>query len=444
MLLRDNMLTRFAPSPTGYLHVGNVRTALLCYLYAKKSGGKFLLRIDDTDKERSEEKFVDALKEDLEWLGIKWDLFARQSERLESYNSAVEKLKIQGRIYACYESQQELEVKRKMLLSRGKPPIYDRAALKLTDTQKAEFKSAGKQPHWRFLLEDKNIEWDDEIRGHIKFEAKNLSDPIIIRENGEYTYMLPSTVDDVDLGITHVLRGEDHISNTAIQIQIFKALGGKIPAFAHNALIKTKEGKLSKRTGDSNVRQLRDDGIEPMAISSFLAKVGTSDAIDIRMNLDELIAEFDIKKFGKNQTFYEIEDIKRLNVKYIHQLSYDDVKDKLDAKIDEEFWLAVRPNVESLKQVKDWWSICHDKINATNNDPEFIKKAAELLPSGKWDETTWNIWMDAVKKETGKKGKELFMPIRIALTGMEHGPELKVLLPLIGREKVLERLKGNG
>jgi len=405
-----------------------------------------MLRIDDTDAERSEEKYVEAIKEDLQWLGLDWDKFARQSERMEVYDAAVEKLKEQGRLYACYETEQELEIKRKMLLSRGRPPIYDREGLKLTDTKKAEYEKAGRKPHWRFKLNDGAIEWDDEIRGFTHFLGKNLSDPILIRENGEYTYMLPSTVDDIDLGVTNVIRGEDHVSNTAIQIEIFDALGGKKPLFAHNALIKTKEGKLSKRKNSDNMKDLRQEGIEPMAINSFLAKVGTSDPIEIRDNLEKLIAEFDIKKFGRAPTIYSLDDIRRLNEKLLHHLPFDQIKSHLANvgvnDIDEEFWLTVRPNVSTLGEAKQWHDICNGQLKPLIEDKNFAQEAANLLPEGKWNAETWNKWVEDVKNKTGRKGKDLFMPLRKALTGLDHGPELKELLPLIGREKAIARLSG--
>lgn len=441
------MITRFAPSPTGYLHVGNARTALLCFLYARKTGGKFLLRIDDTDNERSNEKYVDAIKQDLQWLEIKWDELFRQSERLKNYAKAAQKLKEQGRVYACYETEQELEIKRKMLLSRGLPPIYDREGLELTREQIAGYENQGRKPHYRFKLEEGGIEWNDKIKGLVHFEAKNLSDPIIIRENGVYTYMLPSVIDDIDYKVTNIMRGEDHVTNTAIQIQMFQALGGKIPDFAHNALIKTREGKLSKRKGDSSIRDLRESGIEPMAINSFLAKVGTSDPVEIRTELAELVREFDIHKFGKAQTIYDIDELIRLNSKLLHILPFAKVANHLRERgqdnIDEEFWLAIRPNIETLNEVKTWWNICKEKLKPVIEDGEYLKQAAEFLPEGKWDAETWNKWMENVKIKTGRKGKDLFMPIRKAITAMDHGPELKFLLPLIGREKVLARLNGH-
>jgi glutamyl-tRNA synthetase len=442
------MLTRFAPSPTGYLHIGNVRTALLCYLYAKKEGGTMLLRIDDTDKERSKEEYVDALKEDLTWLGLAWDEEARQSGRIASYDAAVAKMKADGRLYPCYETGEELDVKRKMQLGRGKPPIYDRAALKLTDEEKVAFEAEGKIPHWRFKLADETIQWEDQVRGHTQFEAKHLSDPILIREDGSYTYMLPSAVDDVEFKVTHVVRGEDHVTNTAIQIQLFEALGGTVPTFAHSALIKTKEGKLSKRKGSFSVRELREQGIEPMAVTSFLAKVGTSDPIDLRDSLEQLVEEFSMSKFNKAPTLYSMEDIERLNVKVLHTLSYADAKPKLEAQgvkdIDEAFWNAVQPNISNLTEVKEWWQVCNQEVAPTieGDDQSFAVQASEFLPEGEWNEGTWSEWTNVLKEKTGRKGKELFMPLRKALTGMEHGPELKSLLPLIGRERVVARLNG--
>ncbi len=444
------MRTRFAPSPTGRLHIGNIRTALLCWLYARKAGGEFLLRLDDTDSERSREEYVEAIREDLQWLGLNPDREVRQSARVLHYDAAVEKLKNAGRLYACYETETELETKRKMQLALGKPPIYDRESLRLTDKQKAQFAAEARKPHWRFRLEDGAIVWHDEIQGARHFEARNLSDPILVRENGEYTYMLPSAVDDMELGITHVLRGEDHISNTAIQIQLFEALGGAIPAFAHNALIKTKEGKLSKRKGSSTIADLRTQGIEPMALCSFLAKVGSADAIEVRHSLKELVAEFSIAKFGKSQTMYDVEDIARLNEKLVHDLPFEAVQARLPEGMDAPFWETVRGNIVSVSEAAEWWAICHSDHreeshaavdpSASLQDDNFLAQSAMILPPEPWDSATWNIWMDAVKNTTDRKGKELFMPIRCALTGRDHGPEMKVLLPYIGRARAIRRL----
>ncbi|NDF11847.1 MAG: glutamate--tRNA ligase [Proteobacteria bacterium] len=440
------MLTRFAPSPTGYIHLGNVRTALVCWLYARKSGGKFMLRLDDTDIERSKEIFVEGIKRDLTWLGLGWDLEMRQSERLARYREVVEVLIKDGRVYACFETEQELDVKRKMQMSRGLPPIYDRAALKLTEEQKQKFLAEGRKPHYRFLMKDESITWNDEVRGPVAFEGKHLSDPIIVREGGSFTYMLPSAVDDADYAITHVVRGEDHVTNTAVQIQMFKAMGKVPPTFAHTAFVKTKEGKLSKREGSEGMQEFREAGIEPLAIASFLAKVGTSDPIEVRASLEELVAEFDMKKFSRSPTIYAPEDIDRLNAKLIHLYTFAKVAPRLKemglSAIDESFWNAVRPNLKTVNEVKDWWTICRETLSPEIEDADFAKAAAEILPTGKWDEKTWDIWVNDVKQKTGRSGKTLFMPLRKALTAMEHGPELRNLLPLIGRDKAIARLHG--
>jgi glutamyl-tRNA synthetase len=438
------MLTRFAPSPTGYLHIGNIRTALMCFLYARKTGGKFMLRIDDTDVERSKQEYIDAIYKDLQWLGLEWDLTAKQSERFPRYHEVIELFKKQGRLYACYETQEELDIKRKIQLNRGLPPIYDRAALKLTDADKQKFEAEGKKPHWRFKLDDKDSIWVDEIRGEIKFAAKHSSDPILIRENGQFTYMLPSTVDDVDFEVSHVLRGEDHISNTAIQMQIFEAMGAKIPSFAHSSLIKTKDGKLSKREGTGAVQDLREQGVSAIALCSFLAKVGTSEPITLRNSLQELINDFDISKFSKAPTFYTIEDLMRLNTQQLHEADFASVKAKLPADVTENFWLAVRGNIKSFEDASDWWNVCNKPVTPIIDaaDKEFLNIAASVLPQGVFDATTWGAWTNIVKEKTGRKGKDLFMPIRKALTAQEHGPELKDLLPLIGYEKSAKRLSG--
>jgi glutamyl-tRNA synthetase len=438
------VITRFAPSPTGLLHIGNVRTALICYMIARKNGGKFMLRLDDTDIERSKDEYSEAIKADLQWLGLNWDLTARQSERMDRYNEIKQQLIKSGRVYPCYESPEELEMSRKMLINRGLPPIYDRAALKLTDAQKQQFESQGVKPHWRFKLEDNaTIEWDDQIKGKIHFETKNLSDPVIIRANGAPTYLLPSAIDDMDFNITNIVRGEDHVSNTAIQIQIFEAMGSKIPSFAHHSLMKGKEGKISKREGGFDVASLRAEGIEPMAITSLMARLGTSDPVEARTSLEELIANFDLSKFSKVAAIYDYEELVRINSKVLHITPYQNIKNRPEAfGIDEEFWLHIRPNLSKLSDVQEWALICKQPLTPIIDDLDFTTAAAKLLPEGKWDENTWGAWTNAVKDATGKKGKDLFMPIRKALTARDNGPELKYLLPLIGRDKATARLSG--
>lgn len=440
--MSDTVIVRFAPSPTGYLHVGNIRTALVNYLFAKQKGGEFHLRMDDTDAERSKKEYEDAIKEDLTWLGMGWDDYSRQRDRFGKYEEAKAKLIASGRLYPCWETQEELDVRRKMMASRGQPPIYDRAALKLTEEEKAKLIADGKQPHYRFLLEDTTIAWNDLIRGDVKFQGNHMSDPVLVREDGVPLYTFCSVVDDIEFGTTHILRGEDHVSNTAVQTQIFLALGGKVPSFGHMALLKTKDGELSKRKGGGDIRSLRAEGIEPMAINSLLAKIGTSDAIDIFPDMDALIQSFDTTKFGRSAANYDAEELKRLNAKLTNTLPWDVVKDRLP-QADAEFWEAVRPNVSTVAEAQQWLDILHKpQGEIAAEDAEFLATASTLLPAGEWTDATWQEWTKAVSEQTGRKGKGLFMPIRLALTGMSHGPELRALLPLLGRERTEQRLKG--
>jgi len=436
------MKVRFAPSPTGYLHVGNVRTALVNWLFARKNGGHFMLRIDDTDTERSNPEYTAAIEEDLRWLGLEWDSEEHQSTRFNNYNEAAKLLEKHGRLYACYETPEELDVQRKMMASRGLPPIYNRAALKLTDEQKKKYEAEGRRPHYRFLLNDEEIKWDDLIRGSVAMRANTMSDPVLLREDGVPVYTLASVVDDGELDITHVIRGEDHVSNTAVQVQLYKALGFAVPQFAHMALLKTKEGGMSKREGGNDIRSLREAGILPMAINSLLGRIGTSDAIEAFTEIQPLIDSFDFKKFGRATAIYDPHELEKLNEKLLHHLPFSAVKDKLSFA-DESFWLAVKGNIKTLPEAKTWWEILHGDIRADLNhdDRTFLRSTAEKLPPEPWNETTWDAWMNAVKPTTERKGKQLFHPLRLALTGREDGPELKKLLPLLGHAKVTERLK---
>lgn len=431
---------RFAPSPTGYMHIGNTRTALFNWLWAKKMGGEFMLRIDDTDFLRSKKEYEDSLKESLIWLGLKWSEEARQSARFERYNAVTEKLMNAGRIYPCYETAEELEFKRKRAFAKGLPPIYDRQALHYTPDEISQFKAEGRKPHYRFKLTPGEIAWQDVVRGTVKYEAENLSDPIVIREDGTYLYHLPSVIDDCDFGITHIVRGEDHVTNTASQIQMFEAVGGTVPTFAHLPLLTGKEGKLSKRLGSLGVRELRDEGVENMAICSFLAKLGTSEAIESFYSLDELANSLDFAKIGRAQPKFDEEELKHFNTKHIHNMPFADIKERVNVNAD--FWLKVRGNLEVVSDINLWNSICNGEILPIVEDAGFTQLAAELLPPEPWNEETFNNWLNAVKAASGKKGRELFHPLRLALTGIENGPELKTLLPLIGYEKALKRLKG--
>ena len=432
---------RFAPSPTGYLHVGNVRTALVNWLFVRKAGGHFLLRIDDTDTERSKTEYTAAIGEDLRWLGIDWDSEEHQSKRFDRYKLAAENLTSAGRLYACYETPEELDVQRKMQASRGLPPIYNRAALKLTNEQKKKYESEGRRPHYRFLLNDEEITWDDLIRGATHFKATHMSDPVLLREDGVPVYTLASVVDDGEMNITHVIRGEDHVSNTAVQVQLYKALGFPVPQFAHMALLKTKEGELSKRLGGNDVRALREAGLLPMAVNSLLAKIGTSDAVEAVADLQKLVGSFDFKKFGRAPANYDVAELEKLNEKLLHQLPFSAVEAQLDF-IDEAFWLSIRANIKALSEVRTWWDIVHGDIEAELNHEErtFLRSAIALLPSEPWNDSTWDAWLAAIKPTTERKGKELFLPLRLALTGRDHGPELKKLLPMLGRGKVVARL----
>jgi len=435
-----NIKVRFAPSPTGWIHIGNVRTALFNYLWTKKMGGTMLLRIDDTDLVRSKKEYEDGIYDALNWLGIKWDEEARQSQRVKRYDEVVERLKAEGRIYACYDTPEELEFKRKRLMAKGLPPIYDRQALKYTDEDVAKFIAEGRKPHYRFKLLNNEIVWEDEVRGTCKYDATKLSDPIIIREDGSYLYHLPSVIDDVDFGITHIVRGEDHVTNTASQIQMFEAVGGKVPTFAHLPLLTGKEGKLSKRLGSLGVRELREEGVEAMTISSFLAKLGTSEDIRPFYSLSELAETLDFNKIGRSQPKFDEEELKKFNTKLIHGMPYDCLKDTFG--VSREFWDNVKGNLDIAKDVLTWNNICNKEIEPIIEDKEFTTQASLLLPNSEFGIDTFGEWINIVKEKTGRKGKDLFHPIRLALTGEANGPELKILLPLIGYDKAYKRLQG--
>lgn len=437
-----SVITRFAPSPTGYLHVGNIRTALVNWLFARKNGGKFILRIDDTDKERSKSEYTDAIMEDLKWLGMDWDALYHQSERMALYEESKDQLIAAKRLYPCFESIEELDIKKKIALNRGLPPIYDRSSLKLSDVEMANLAAEGKTPHYRFFLNGEMITWHDGIRGDINFDPKNISDPVLVRADGSMTYMIATVIDDIKLGITDIIRGEDHITNSAVHVQMFKAFGATPPNLSHLSLIKSTEGEISKRIGGFDIASLRNAGIHPMAINSFLMKLGSSDPIEYRKSLDELISEFDLSKYGKATTNYDLVELERINEKLTHNFSYSEVSSYLPKHISEDFWYKVQPNLSKISDVEMWWQVCCEEMKPHLEHLEFTSQIADLLPEGTWDDNTWNTWINAIKTRTDKSGKSLFMPIRLSLTGMEHGPELKHLLPILGKEKAYKRLKG--
>jgi glutamyl-tRNA synthetase, bacterial family len=441
---------RFAPSPTGKLHVGNVRTALVNWLFAQNARsagqvGQFVLRIDDTDVARSTPEFEQGIEDDLAWLGLVWDERYNQSQRFDRYEAAAERLKADGRLYACYETAEELDRRRKVQLSRGQPPIYDRAALDLTDAQKAAYEAEGRRPHWRFKLEGRRVAWEDLARGHAEVDTASMSDPVLIREDGLFLYTLPSVVDDIDMAITHVIRGEDHVTNTGAQIEIFEALGGPVPAFAHMPLLVGADGAaLSKRLGSLSIAEMRDQDFEPIAITSHLGRIGTSDPLDVAPSVEALGDSFSFSKMGRSPARYDVLDLERLNAQALHAMDYATAQPRLvalGADLGEAFWDTVRQNLQKFSDVADLAKIVQGPITPVIEDPAFAAAALEVLPDS-IGPTTWSEWTQAVKERTGAKGKGLFMPLRLALTGQSHGPEMAAIVPLIGRERIAARLKG--
>ena len=431
--------TRFAPSPTGYIHVGNLRTALMNFLIARKAGGTFILRIDDTDPERSKEEYVDAIKEDLEWLGLTWDRVERQSERLDRYAEAADKLRGMGRFYEAFETPTELDLKRKKQLNMGRPPVYDRAALSLSDEEKDKLRAERGAGVWRFKLDHERIEWEDGILGPVSIDAASVSDPVLIRGDGQVLYTLASVVDDTEMGVTHVVRGSDHVTNTATQIQIIEALGGNVPSFAHHSLLTGPMGEsLSKRLGTLSLRDLRAQGVEPMALLSLMARLGSADPVEVRGSVDELVEGFDISRFGSAPTKFDANDLFPLSARILHNRPFADVKAEIVAlgvpeDQAERFWEVTRENVSTVKDLGPWWVMFRDgaEPDIAEEDREFVAEAMALLPDGPHDGDTWGKWTAEVKEKTGRKGKGLFMPLRKALTGQSHGPDMSQVLPLL-------------
>ncbi|WP_308515079.1 glutamate--tRNA ligase [Sphingomonas flavescens] len=432
------VVTRFAPSPTGRLHVGNIRTALHNFLFARKHGGTFILRIDDTDRERSTAEFDQAIRDDLAWMGLNPDKVVRQSERFDLYEREFDRLKAVGRVYACYETPEELDLRRKVLLGRGLPPVYER---KPADAPVPE----GRAPHWRFKLDhDAPIVWNDLIRGEQRFDPKLLSDPVVRREDGSWLYLLPSVIDDVDLGITHVVRGEDHVSNSAAQIQMFEALGAEPPQFAHEALLVAAEGKLSKRLGSYGAEHLRAEGVEPMAMLSVLARIGTSQPVEAATTLAELAAGFDFATFGRAPAHFDSHEVELVNARLLHKLDFAAVADRLPSGATEQDWLLLRPNLERVSDFAGWYAIVDGDIEPPELSHEerlFAKDAAGVAEQLDWDAEPWKVLTAELKESTGRKGRDLFHPLRLALTGKDSGPEMAGLLQRIGRERAIARLE---
>lgn len=424
--------TRFAPSPTGKLHVGNLRTAVMNWMIARKAGGTFILRIDDTDQERSTEAFADGIRADLDWLGLHWDREEQQSARFEQYHAAAGQLRAEGRIYDCYETPLELDLKRKAQLNAGKPPVYDRAALRLTDAERAAL-AAERTPHQRFLLNQEPVIWDDLIRGPQRIDTASISDPVLFREDGQLLYTLASVVDDVDMGITHVVRGADHVTNTGAQIQIFQALDGSVPAFAHHSLLTGPEGEaLSKRLGTLALSDLRDAGVEPLALVSFMARLGASIPIEPITDMRQIIESFDPGQFNMSPTKFDPEELHLHSAKTLRALPFEAVADRLTVQ-DPAFWAAVGPNLDRMSDAATWWTLCQNGAEPVIDaeDAEFVSEAIAMLPPRPWTQETWGEWTTAVKAASGRKGRGLFQPLRKALTGQPHGPDMRLLMPFL-------------
>ena len=432
-------VTRFAPSPTGYLHVGNLRTALMNWLIARKAGGTFILRLDDTDQDRSKQEYADGIQQDLEWLGLTWDRIERQSERLDQYHAAADELRKAGRFYEGFETPTELDLKRKKQLNMGRPPVYDRAALALSDEERERLRAERGNGVWRFKLNHERIEWEDGILGHVSIDAASVSDPVLIRADGQVLYTLASVVDDAEMGVTDIVRGADHVTNTATQIQIFEALGHTPPRFAHHSLLTGPQGEaLSKRLGTLALRDLRAQGVQPMALLSLMARLGSADPVELRTDMADLIEGFDISRFGAAPTKFDVNDLFPLTAHYLQGLPYEAVREEIAAlgvpdELAERFWLVARDNITTLKDLEKWWVLCRDGAEPVIDveDRAFVAEAMKMLPEGPFDENTWREWTAAVKAATGRKGKALFMPLRKALTGMDQGPDMGQLMPLL-------------
>ena len=441
-------LVRFAPSPTGFLHIGNARPALLNALFARANGGRFLLRLDDTDRERSTEAFAEAIETDLAWLGIVPDLRARQSDRTAVYDAAAARLKALGRLYPCYETPEELERRRKRQLGRGLPPIYDRAALALSDNERAALEAEGRIPHWRFKLEPRAVAWDDLVRGTAHVDCASLSDPVLVRADGSYLYTLPSVVDDADLGVTHVIRGEDHVTNTGVQVQIFEALGAALPIFGHHNLLTTADGEgLSKRLGHLSLRSLREAGYEPAAVRSLAVLTGSAEAVRAVATMDALAGLVDLAHISRAPAKFDPHELDGLNARILHEMPFAEAAERLDALripagIAEPLWMAARANLHRIAEIRDWWQVVAGPVAPAIADAVVTDAALATLPPEPYGPETWKAWTTAIRERTGAKGKALFMPLRLALTGLEHGPDLAALLPLIGRDRAARRLAG--
>lgn len=439
-------VVRFAPSPTGYIHIGNARTALLNWCYAKARGGRFILRLDDTDVARSKDEYAQAIREDLAWLGVHPDEEHKQSDRLQRYRDLVSELALSGRMYPCYETAEELERKRKRQMSRGLPPVYDRAALKLSAQEKADLEAQGIKPHWRFKLSEGAVDWNDGVRGPQHIDLKSLSDPVVMRADGTFLYTFTSVVDDMDMGVTHIIRGEDHVTNTAAQLDMFAVLGKSAPTFAHHNLLTTADGEgLSKRMGHLSLRNLRLNGTEPMAVASLAVLIGSAEAVTAEPDLQSLAKKVDLARLSRAPAKFDPREIEQLNSQLLHTMPYEKAASRLrSAGVGggEDFWMAVRANLQRVEDAAHWWAVATSEQDPQINDEAFLTEAVKHLPAEPWTKETWGQWTKAIQAATGRKGKDLFMPLRLAMTGTPSGPDLSGFLPFMGRERTLARLSG--
>jgi glutamyl-tRNA synthetase len=439
------LVSRFAPSPTGYLHIGNLRTAILNYLISKKSGGKFILRIDDTDMERSDIRFIDQIKNDLDWLGLEWDQLEMQSDRIDLYQGVANKLRDDGLLYECFETPAELELKRKKLLNMGKPPVYDRSALALSNVEIKKLRNE-RASHWRFKLSHKRVAWIDNILGSISIDCSSVSDPVLIRADGQFLYTLASVFDDIDLEVNYVVRGSDHVTNTGTQIQIISSLKGSVPSYAHHSLLTGSKGEpLSKRLGNLSLKDMRINGVEPKALFLFMASLGSSKSIDLSLTANDVIQDFEISNFGSSSTKFDHDILKNFSTKYLAKLHYTEVyQDLISIGIPKDlvvsFWEMASENIETRLELKDLWKLCTNGVEPVvdSEDLEFVKESVKILPDTPWDKNTWKNWIDKIKMSTERRGKNLFLPLRKALTGKTTGPDMNKLLPLLKRLRVLE------